>query len=70
MPIKAILELIIRETKVRIYKMLLKPVLMYGNETWMLREHHIKRLNVFERRKIEGQLKKLENGDIPYNRDL
>lgn len=62
-----------RTTKVRLYKTLIKPVLTYGSETWVLTEHDKSRLAVFERkilRKVYGPVK--ENGEwrLRYNREI
>lgn len=55
------------------YKTLIKPVLTYGSETWVLTEHDKSRLAVFERkilRKVYGPVK--ENGEwrLRYNREI
>ena len=39
-----------RKHKVTIYKTLIKPVLMYGAETWVLSKEDELRLGVFERK--------------------
>jgi hypothetical protein len=50
---------IIRKYKVIIYKTLIKPILMYGAETWVLSEADELRLETFERkllRRIHGPI--------------
>ena len=50
-------KLLSRETKCKIYKTLIKPILTYASETWTMTEADIQRLHVFERnilRKIFG----------------
>jgi hypothetical protein len=64
-----------RNLKVKIYKTIILPVVLYGCETWslMLREEH--RLRVFESRmlrrmfgpkmdKVTGEWRKLHNGEL------
>jgi hypothetical protein len=64
-----------RNVKVKIYKTLIVPVILYGYETWSLtlREEH--RLRVFENRvlrgvfgpkrdEVTGQWRKLYNGEL------
>ncbi|KAJ4439157.1 hypothetical protein ANN_15114, partial [Periplaneta americana] len=46
-----------RKAKIRIYKTIIKPIVVYGSETWTLSERAIKILNAWERkvlRKIFG----------------
>ena len=48
-----------REHKVAMYKTLIKPVMMYGTETWVLSKVDELRLGVFERkilRRIYGPI--------------
>lgn len=62
-----------RTTKVRLYKTLIKPVLTYGSETWVLTEHNKSQLAIFERkilRKIYGPVKENEEWRLRYNREL
>jgi hypothetical protein len=52
-----------RQTKFTIRKTLIRPVLLYGNETWVLTKREENKLHVFERkvlRTIWGP--KIENG--------
>jgi hypothetical protein len=64
-----------RKLKVKIYKTIILPVVLYGCETWSLalREEH--RLRVFENRelrrifgptgdKVTGEWRKLHNGEL------
>ena len=39
-----------RKTKIRLYKTLVKPVLMYGYETWKMNEGGAKKIDVFQNR--------------------
>jgi hypothetical protein len=68
-------RLLCRNLKVKIYKTIILPVVLYGCETWSLtlREEH--RLRVFENRvlrgifgpkrdEIRGELRKLHNGEF------
>ena len=36
------------KTKIRLYKTLVKPVLMYGCETWKMNESDAKKIDVFQ----------------------
>jgi hypothetical protein len=57
-----------RQTKITIHKTLIRPVLLYGSETWVLTKREENQLLVFERnvlRTICGP--KIENG--VYRRD-
>ena len=47
-----------RKYKVTIYKTLIKPVLMYGAETWVLSKADELRLGVFERKILTHSLPK------------
>jgi hypothetical protein len=64
-------RLISKNIKIKIYKTVILPVVLYGCETWSLtlREEH--RLRVFENRKIfgpkreeDGSWRKLHNGEL------
>jgi hypothetical protein len=68
-------HLLSRYVKVKIYKTIILPVVLYGCETWCLtlREEH--RLRVFENRvlrrisgpkrdEVTGELRKLHNGEL------
>ena len=57
---------VIRKHKVTIHKTLIKPVLVYGAETWVLSKADELRLGVFEKkilRRIYGQSVKRQHGD-------
>jgi hypothetical protein len=66
-------RLLSRNVKVKIYKIIILPVVLYGHETWTLREEH--RLRVFEnrmlrrifgpkRKEVIGEWRKLHNGEL------
>jgi hypothetical protein len=68
-------RLLTRNAKVKIYKTIILPVVLYGRETWsfMLREEH--RLRVFENRvlrrifgpkrdEVTGELRRLRNEEL------
>ena len=55
-----------RKYKVIIYKTIIKPILMYGAETWVLSKADVLRLGVFERkilRRIYGPICEGQHGD-------
>ena len=50
-----------RRSKLKLYQTVIKPVVVYGCETWVLKENIIQKLSVFERkilRRIFGPTKK------------
>ena len=47
----------LRRTKIRLYKTLVKPVLMYGCETWKMNEGDAKRIDVFQNRCLRRIMK-------------
>jgi hypothetical protein len=70
-------RLLSRNVKVKIYKTIILPVLLYGCETWSLtlREEHTRRLRVFENRvlrrifgpkrdEVTGEGRKLHNEEL------
>ena len=67
-------RLLSRTTKIRIYKTLIRPVITYGSDAWVINKCDEKRLLVFERkilRRIYGPM--LEEGAPPrirYNDEL
>ena len=46
-----------RRTKIRLYKTLVKPVLMYGCETWKMNESDAKKIDVFQNRCLRRVMK-------------
>jgi hypothetical protein len=62
-----------KNTKISIYKVLIRPVLTYASETWTLSKINERRLGLFERRVLRCIFgAKQENGTWPkrYNYDL
>jgi hypothetical protein len=58
-------KLVSRKSKLKLYRSVIRPVAVYGCETWVLTESIIQRLSVFERkivRKIFGPTKE-DNGN-------
>ena len=41
-------KIINKRTKIRLYKTLVKPVLMYGSETWKMNRSDEKKIDVFQ----------------------
>jgi hypothetical protein len=60
-------KLVSRRSKLKLYWRVIRPVVVYGCETWVLKENIIQKFSVFERkilRKVFGPTKKrwkLEN---------
>jgi hypothetical protein len=52
-----------RHNKIKIYKMLIRPVLVYGLETWQLKIGDIASLGVFERRILRAIYGATKEGD-------
>jgi len=55
-------NLVSRKSKLKLYWLVIRPIVVYGCETWVLKESIIQRLSVFERkilRKYLGQLKRI-----------
>jgi hypothetical protein len=53
-------NLVSRKSKLKLYWSVIRPIVVYGCETWVLKESIIHRLSVFERkilRKISGPTK-------------
>ena len=46
-----------KKTKIKLYKTLVKPVLMYGCETWKMNEGDAQKINVFQNRCLRRILK-------------
>lgn len=64
-----------RQVKIRLYKTLIQPVVMYGCETWSIRRQDYCKLLVFERkvlRKIFGPVQDATTGEwrIRHNEEL
>lgn len=45
-------QLISRKTKILIYRTLVRPVLIYTAETWTMTKNYVRRMSIFEDRKI------------------
>ena len=66
-------KLLTVQSKIIIYKTLIRPVLTYASETWTLNKQDINRLNIFERkilRGIFGPVKVNNEWRIRYNHEL
>jgi hypothetical protein len=66
-------RLLTRETKVRLYLTLVRPVLTYGCETWTLTKADELALSTFERKvlwKIYGPVYERGEWRIRYNHEL
>ena len=48
-----------RKPKLKVYWSVIRPVVVHGCETWVLKESIIQRLSVFERKILLDQLKKI-----------
>jgi hypothetical protein len=56
------MKIIVKEINLKLYYTLIRPVVMYASEMWVLKENGIQKLMVFERkklRKIFGPTKEL-----------
>ena len=56
-------KLIAKKTKIKLYKALIRPVIVYGSESWVLTENIKQKLLVFERkilRRIFGPTQKAD----------
>jgi hypothetical protein len=65
--------LITRNTKVKIYRILVRPVFTYGSETWTLKAGDENALRCFERkilRRIFGPVQDPNGWRIRYNQEL
>ena len=58
-----------RKTKIRLYKTLVKPVLMYGCETWKMNEGDAEKIDVFQNRCLR-RIMKIKWQDKINNREL
>jgi hypothetical protein len=43
-------KLISRQSKLKIYRTIIKPVVMYASETWVLKEKEIRMISICERK--------------------
>jgi hypothetical protein len=43
-------KLLSRKSKLKLYRTLIRPILMYASETWVLKENSIQKLIIFERK--------------------
>jgi hypothetical protein len=70
-------RLLSRNAKVKIYKIIILPVALYGYETWSLTLRELHRLRVFENRvlrrifgpkrdEITGEWRKLHNEELQF----
>ena len=57
------------KTKIKLYKMLVKPVLMFGCKTWKMNEVDAQKINVFQNRCLRRILK-IKWQDKITNREL
>jgi hypothetical protein len=67
-------NLVSRKSKLKLYWSVIRPIVIYGHRTWVLKASNIQRLSVFERqilRKISGPTKE-DNGTwrIKTNKEL
>ncbi|KAJ4446086.1 hypothetical protein ANN_12778 [Periplaneta americana] len=63
-------KIISREIKIKIYKTLIRPIITYGTETWVLNKNTCKQLAVFERkilRRIFGAIETVDRWRARYN---
>ena len=53
-------RIINKRTKIRLYKTLVKPVLMYGSETWKMNRSDEKKIDVFQSKCLRQILKMMQ----------
>ncbi|KAJ4450459.1 hypothetical protein ANN_01884 [Periplaneta americana] len=66
-------KIISREIKIKIYKTLIRPIITYGTETWVLNKNTCKQLAVFERkilRRIFGAIETVDGWRARYNNEI
>ncbi|KAJ4431550.1 hypothetical protein ANN_20149 [Periplaneta americana] len=66
-------KIISREIKIKIYKTLMRPIITYGTETWVLNKNTCKQLAVFERkilRRIFGAIETVDGWRARYNNEI
>ncbi|PSN32582.1 hypothetical protein C0J52_21350 [Blattella germanica] len=56
-------KIISREIKIKIYKTLIRPIIMNGTETWVLNKNTCKQLAVFERKILRRIFGAIETAD-------
>jgi len=57
-------KIIKRSVKMQVYKMLIRPVVMYGSETWTLTKSDENLLRIFERKILQRIYGPVQEGDI------
>jgi hypothetical protein len=66
-------KLLSRNTKLKIYKTLIRPILTYGSETWTLTTEEMNAIRISERkiiRKIYGPIKEGDSQRIRTNKEI
>jgi len=56
----------LKQSKLKLYRTVIRPIVTYASETWVLKEVIIQKLLVFERkilRRIFGPIKKTKYGE-------
>jgi hypothetical protein len=46
-------KLLSRKSKLKLYRTLIRPILTYASETWVLKENNIQKLMIFERKILQ-----------------
>jgi hypothetical protein len=70
-----VFQVAIKNLKIKVYRTLILPVVLYGCETWSLKMREERRLRVFEnkvlrrifglkRDEVTGEWRKLQNGEL------
>jgi hypothetical protein len=60
-------KLVTKYSKLKLYRPVMRPIVTYASETWVLKETTIQKLLVFERkilRRIFGPTKKIKYGKL------
>jgi hypothetical protein len=66
-------KLLSQNTKLKIYKTLIRPILSYGSETWTVTSEEMNALRIFERkivRRIYGPINEGESWRIRTNKEI
>jgi hypothetical protein len=66
-------KLLSRNTKLKIYKILMRPILSYGSEAWTMASEEMNVLRIFERkivRRICGPINEGESSRIRTNKEI